>query len=98
MNLDGIRVQHAGLDQAAADLYDTVKKIDARMNDLESDLERLRSGWAGNARASYDQAKLKWDWAIQEMKDLLDETSKSVYQSNQEYMDADKRGAQAFQI
>lgn len=98
MDLDGIRVNHAGLDQAAQDMYKKVKDIDNRMNQLESELGPLRNEWAGNARSAYDTAKAKWDWAIQEMKDLLDETSKTVYQSNADYAAADQRGADAFQI
>ena len=98
MDLNGIRVNHAGLEQAAQDLQQKVKDIDNRMNRLESDLAPLRNEWAGNARTSYDTAKAKWDLAIQEMKTLLDETSKTVYQSNADYARADQRGAQAFQI
>jgi early secretory antigenic target protein ESAT-6 len=98
MNLDGIRVQHGALDQAAADMYDTVKKIDERMNRLESELAPLKSDWHGSAQDAYTRAKAKWDWAIQEMRDLLDESHRTVYQSNAEYMAADKRGAAQFDI
>ena len=98
MNLDGIRVQHAALDQAAADMFDTVKRIDERMNKLEDELAPLKSDWHGNAQQAYTTAKAKWDWAIQEMRDLLDESHKTVYQSNAEYMAADKRGAAQFEI
>lgn len=98
MELDGIRVNHAGLDTAAADLYKKVQDIDNRLNQLESELAPLRNEWAGNARSAYDTAKLKWDTAIQDMKNLLDETSKTVTQSNADYAAADARGAQAFQI
>lgn len=98
MDLDGIRVNHAGLDQGAEDLYKTVKDIDNRMNRLESELAPLRKDWTGNAQQSYTTAKAKWDWAIQEMRDLLDDTSKTVYQSNAEYKAADMRGAASFDI
>lgn len=98
MNLDGIRVRHGALDQAAADMYNTVKAIDDRMNRLESELEPLRSDWHGQAQNAYTVAKAKWDWAIQEMRDLLDESHQTVYQSNAEYMAADKRGAAQFEI
>ena len=50
MNLDGIRVNHAALDQAAQDMYQTVKDIDDRMNRLESELAPLKSDWHGNAQ------------------------------------------------
>ena len=45
MNLDGLRVNHAGLDTAAQDLYATVKEIDQRLSRLESELTPLRSDW-----------------------------------------------------
>ncbi len=98
MSLDGIRVTHGALDQAAQDMYATVGKIDERMNQLESELEPLRSQWSGQAQTAYAQAKAKWDFAIQEMKDLLDESHKTVYQSNAEYAAADQRGAAMFDI
>jgi len=98
MNLDGIRVQHAALNQAAQDMYQTVKDIDDRMNRLESELAPLKSEWRGSQQEAYTRAKAKWDWAIQEMRDLLDESHKTVYQSNEEYMAADRRGAASFDI
>ena len=98
MNMDGLRVNHAGLDKAAEDLYSGVKKIDDRMNRLESELAPLKSDWSGQAQAAYTTAKAKWDMALQDMRNLLDETSKTVYQSNAEYRAADMRGANSFEI
>ena len=98
MDLDGIRVNHSGLDQAAQDLYNKVKEIDTRLDRLESELNELRNSWAGNARSAYDVAKQKWDTALQEMIVLLDQTGRTVEQSNVDYAAADARGAQAFQI
>jgi early secretory antigenic target protein ESAT-6 len=97
MSMDGIRVNHAGLEAAAQDLKTGVNDIDNRLNQLEQDLAPLRSDWSGQAQASYTQAKAKWDTAIQEMKDLLDQTSQTVTRSNQDYQAADKRGALAFE-
>ena len=98
MNLDGLRVNHAGLETAAQDLYATVKDIDDRMNNLERDLAPLQADWSGNAQAAYIQAKTKWDTAIAEMMQLLGDTGNTVGQSNQEYRAADLRGANSFQI
>ncbi len=98
MNMDGLRVNHAGLDKAAEDLYSGVKKIDDRMNRLESELAPLKSDWSGQAQASYVTAKAKWDAALRDMRDLLDQTSKTVHQSNAEYRAADMRGANSFDI
>ena len=98
MNLDGLRVNHAGLDTAAEDMYRTVKDIDDRLNRLEQELAPLRSDWTGNAQQAYTTAKAKWDTAIQEMRNLLDQTSQTVHQSNAEYKAADQRGAASFDI
>ena len=98
MSLDGLRVNHAGLDQAATDLGTTVKHIDDRLIRLESELAPLRSDWTGNAQQSYQVAKTKWDTAMQEMRDLLQETSTTVHQSNADYRAADQRGAASFDI
>lgn len=98
MNLDGMRVNHAALDQAAADLQQTVRQMDARLERLASELEPLRSDWAGSAQQSYLAAKAQWDRAIGEMRDLLDQTRVTVQQSNAEYAAADRRGAAAFQL
>jgi|SRR5688500_8591784 WXG100 family type VII secretion target len=98
MNLDGLRVNHAGLDAAADDLRRTVNDIDARLNRLEQELSPLRSDWTGHAQQAYVAAKARWDRAITEMRDLLDETGRTVQQSNAEYQAADQRGAAAFDI
>ena len=98
MNIDGLRVNHAGLDTAAQDLYAAVKRIDDRMDRLEQELAPLRSDWSGQAQEAYVQAKAKWDWALKEMRDLRDDTSRTVYQSNSEYKAADMRGAASFDM
>ena len=98
MTLDGLRVNHAGLDTAAQDLARTVNQIDDRLNRLEQELAPLRSDWTGQAQQAYEIAKARWDAAMHEMKTLLQETSNAVHQSNAEYRAADQRGAAAFGI
>jgi 6 kDa early secretory antigenic target len=98
MNIDGLRVNHAGLDQAAQDLHNGVKEIDDRMNRLEGELAPLRSDWTGDAQNAYLRAKATWDQAIREMRDLLADTSATVHQSNAEYRAADQRGAASFDM
>jgi 6 kDa early secretory antigenic target len=98
MELDGLKVNHAGLDTAAEDLMGIVNKIDARMHHLEGELNPLRTHWIGEAQQAYTVAKARWDGAINEMRDLLRSTSQQVTQSNAEYRAADARGARSFDI
>lgn len=96
MSFEGLRVDHAGLDTAAADLFATVREIDDRLHRLEGELAPLRSDWVGNAQLAYATAKARWDAAITEMNELLGQTSRAVQHSNEEYRAADGRGAAAF--
>ena len=98
MSLDGLRVNHAGLDTVADDLGQAVKRIDDRLNRLESELAPLRSDWTGSAQQAYTTAKAKWDNAMQEMKGLLQETSSTVAQANAENRAAAQRGAAPFHL
>jgi len=98
MGFDGLVVNHGGLNEITDHLYKMVKDIDDRMNRLESDLAPLQSDWSGNAQAAYNDAKLKWDTAINEMMTLLADVGRTVSDSNTEYHAADVRGANSFQI
>ncbi len=93
---DGIHVNHGGVEQAAADLAQTVQRIDDRLNRLEGELEPLRSQWSGQQQQAYTQAKATWDQAIIDMKDLLQQTSLTVTDANANFRQADLRGAAAF--
>ncbi|NYI45403.1 WXG100 family type VII secretion target [Nocardioides aromaticivorans] len=94
--LDGLRVRHGELDAAAEAMYNTVKKMDDSLNSLESDVAPKVATWSGDQQEAYKSAKAAWDWAMQELKDLLDRSHQTVYQSNAEYLAADKRGASRF--
>lgn len=98
MSLDGLRVNHGELDTAAQNMYATVQKLDETLNNLESDISSKVATWSGQQQESYRTAKAAWDWAMQEMRDLLDKSHQTVYQSNAEYMAADKRGANRFEF
>ncbi len=96
MTIDGIQVQHGKLEQGGADVMQAAKDIEARLDQLESDLNPLRGDWNGNAKLAYADAKAKWDQAMTEMTLLLQQASQGVDSSNAEYKAADQRGAGRF--
>lgn len=96
--LDGLRVNHGALDAAAENMYRTVKKIDESLDNLENDIASKVATWSGDQQEAYRVSKAAWDWAMKEMRDLLDQSKQTVYSSNDEYMAADKRGAGRFQF
>jgi WXG100 family type VII secretion target len=96
MEVPGIRVSHEGLDRAAEGLHGVVRRIDERLDRLESELAPLRADWAGEAQQAYEVARGRWDQAMREMRDVLDSTGRTVVESNSAYRAADLRGAAAF--
>ncbi|MFW6773554.1 WXG100 family type VII secretion target [Nocardioides sp. CPCC 205120] len=96
MNTSGITVDHGALETASADLVGAARGIEARLDRLEGELAPLQSEWSGQAQEAYRVAKARWDAAMTEMIELLQQTSTSVSQSNQEYRAADLRGANRF--
>lgn len=96
MSLDGLRVNHGELNAAAENMYRTVQKLDESLNSLEQDIADKVATWSGDQQEAYRNSKAAWDWAMKEMRDLLDKSSQTVYQSNDEYLSADKRGAARF--
>jgi 6 kDa early secretory antigenic target len=97
VELDGLKVNHAGLDETADDLLRIVGKIDHRLDQLRAELEPLRTSWTGDAQRAYAMAAARWDGAVTEMRDLLSSTSQQVRRSNAEYRAADARGARSFE-
>jgi len=99
MGVDGgLRVNHGALEAAAADMRAAVQGIDNRLDRLERELAPLRSDWVGDAQHAYTVAKGRWDRAIREMKELLDESQRAVLTTNDDYRAADQRGAAAFEF
>ncbi len=96
MSHAALRIDHGGLDTAAADLLNTVRAIDDRLAHLDSELSGLRHDWGGQAQLAYAAAKAQWDTAMRELRGVLDETGRAVAQSNADYRAADQRGAASF--
>lgn len=93
-----LRVNHGQLDAAVQDIATTVKALDNRLNQLESELATLKSDWVGSAQQSYVAAKAKWDAAITHLNQVLTDTGTAVASANSEYAAADRRGANSFQF
>jgi early secretory antigenic target protein ESAT-6 len=96
MQLDGLMVDHAGLDRTADDLAGAVSAIGERLERLTHELDPLRASWVGEAQTAYVAAQRRWDGAVRELRDILAHTAQQVRQSNAAYRAADARGARSF--
>lgn len=85
MSAGELKVNFGGLDAAASDIMASANQIEGRIDALESELAPLRSDWTGAASESYQQAKVKWDQGMADMKALLADIGTAVTSSNSDY-------------
>lgn len=89
-------VNHAGLDAAAADLRQASDQLQARLDDLNRQLDSRRDQWSGSTQEAYLAARAQWDGALRDMRDLLAAIGTAVDDANTAYRQADLRGRDLF--
>lgn len=93
---DVITVDHAALQQAAADLARAVTASEERIERLAAELAPLQVEWYGSAQEAYTEAKAVWESAQGEMRMLLARLGAAVGAAEEAYRSADQAGARAF--
>jgi WXG100 family type VII secretion target len=93
---DVISVDHAALQQAAADLARAVTASEERIDRLAAELAPLQAEWYGSAQEAYVEAKAVWESAQAEMRSLLARLGVAVASAQEAYRTADQAGARAF--
>ncbi|SFC15155.1 WXG100 family type VII secretion target [Nocardioides terrae] len=93
---DVITVDHAALQQAAADLARAVAASEERIERLAAELAPLQAEWYGSAQMAYLEAKAVWESAQSEMRMLLARLGAAVAAAQEAYQSADQAGARAF--
>ena len=92
-----LKVNHSGLDAAAADLTAASARLEQSLRDLESGLNARQVGWSGAAKDAYVPAKAEWNAAISTMRLLLLQLGGAVASSNEAFVAADLAGSHRFQ-
>ncbi|GAA1953017.1 hypothetical protein GCM10009798_10260 [Nocardioides panacihumi] len=93
---DIITVDHAALQQAAADLARAVTASEERIERLAAELGPLDVEWYGSAQHAYLEARTVWESAQHEMRLLLARLGTAVGVAQEAYRSADVAGARAF--
>jgi 6 kDa early secretory antigenic target len=70
--------------------------IKSQLDQLESEVGKLRAGWSGEAQQSYDQAQAKWTQSITDLNQLLQMIAARTIEIAGTYRDNDARSAQRF--
>lgn len=94
--MEMLRVGHAALDDAATGLHGTAAQIAAGLDDLARRLQARAPEWTGSAADSFEEARLRWDAAMRDMKEVLHAIGRAVAAANDEYRSAEAANARRF--
>jgi early secretory antigenic target protein ESAT-6 len=97
-HFDGfIRVNFPALQQAVGDIDNTVSAMNTTLTDLDGRLQSKLAEWDGGAYGSYEQTKLMWMTAAQNISNLLFEIRDAVNASNEQMFMTEMRNASRLQ-
>lgn len=74
------------------------QSIRAELDRLESEVNKLRGAWGGEAQVAYDQAQLKWNRSLSEMQQLLTQIAGKTEEISGQYQQTDKSAAGRFGV
>ncbi|MET9497808.1 WXG100 family type VII secretion target [Streptomyces sp. NPDC006552] len=96
-NGDGLLVTYDGLDQAATQIGNEAKALEADLQELRQLVVKSQEYWAGEAQGTFGEKLQKWDKEAADIHQALTGIGHVVGQSGGTYMDGDKKAAGYFQ-
>ncbi|MFJ8824346.1 WXG100 family type VII secretion target [Streptomyces sp. NPDC102467] len=96
-NGDGLLVTYDGLDQAATQIGNDAKTLEADLAELKQLVVKSREYWAGSAQDTFGTKLQKWDKEAADIHAALQSIGHVVGTSGGTYMDGDKKAASYFQ-
>lgn len=92
MGHDGtVKVNFESVANVESRLSTTLKKLQARLDQLDSDLAPVHNGWTGDAKAAYAVDKAKWDKAAEDMNTVLLQLQKAVSAAHEHYLQVNNK-------
>ncbi|MFI7010689.1 WXG100 family type VII secretion target [Streptomyces sp. NPDC050145] len=96
-NGDGLLVTYDGLDQAATQLGNEAKALEADLAELRQLVVKSHEYWAGDAQGTFGTKLQKWDKEAGDIHTALTQIGHVVGTSGGTYMDGDKKAASYFE-
>ena len=92
-----LKVNYGSLSTASSDLNSGATAIQSTLDNMDAELQQLRSNWEGDAQEAYLVAKQQWTEGMDDMRQVLLQISQLVDQANQSYSSTDQANAARFQ-
>ncbi len=86
-----VKVKFEAVSGVEGRIATTLKKLEARLQQLEGELNPIHNSWTGDAKAAYAADKAKWDQASQDMNTVLAQLRKAVSDAHETYVQVNNK-------
>ena len=90
-----LKVPYEVMDQQHETMRRAAREIDTLLDTIRDGLQRLH--WQGADRAAYDEAQRKWDLAVTDMNNVLNEIAMAVGFARENYANVEMQNSQLWQ-
>lgn len=96
--MQSMSVNPAQVTALAGQIRTGSQNIRTTLDSLESEINKLKGAWSGEALEAYDQAQRKWTSSVNEMQQLLTQIAGKTEEISQQYTSTDKSAAGRFAV
>lgn len=96
--MQSMSVNPAQVSALAGQIRNGSNNIKSTLDGLESEVNKLKGAWSGEALEAYNQAQRKWTASIGEMQQLLTQIADKTEQISQQYTQTDSSAANRFAL
>lgn len=91
-----MKVNFATLATASADVAARANAIQARLDEMDSELQQLVANWEGDAQTAYVAAKSEWTEGMVGLREVLANISRMITEAQDSYNQMDRANASMF--
>jgi 6 kDa early secretory antigenic target len=96
--MQSMSVNPAQVSALAGQIRTGSQNIKSTLEHLESEVNKLKGAWSGEALEAYNQAQQKWTASVTEMQQLLTQIAGKTEEISQQYTQTDNSAAGRFAL
>lgn len=96
--MQSMSVNPAQVSALSGQIRNGANGIRGELDNLESEVGKLRASWDGEAQVAYDQAQREWSKSLVALQQLLEQISGKTEEIAQTYTQSDKSSSARFSI
>jgi 6 kDa early secretory antigenic target len=96
--MQSMSVNPAQVIELSGQIRNGASGIKSQLDELDSEVGKLRASWSGSAQQAYDDAQRKWTQSLTDLNTLLQQIASKTEEIAQHYTSSDQTSAGRFQV